>query len=53
MRLFRHMLLDLVIAMVQYLDAGTVEGLYRTILPWLKVGKILWMVKQRPFDSLL
>ena len=30
--------MDLVIAMVPYLDKETVEGLYQTILPWLKVG---------------
>jgi hypothetical protein len=30
--------MDLVIAMVQYLDTKAVEGLYQTILPWLKVG---------------
>jgi hypothetical protein len=36
---YRHMLMDLVIAMVQYLDTKAVEGLYQTILPWLKVGE--------------
>jgi hypothetical protein len=38
----RHMLMDFVIAMVQYLDTETVAGLYQTILPWLKVGEIIY-----------
>ena len=32
--------MDLVIAMVQYLDTEVVEGLYQTVLPWLKVCEI-------------
>ena len=32
--------MDLVIAMVQYLDTEAVQGLYQTILPWLKVSVI-------------
>jgi hypothetical protein len=36
------MLMDFVIAMVQYLDTETVAGLYQTILPWLKVGEIIY-----------
>ena len=36
----RHMLMDLVIAMVQHLDTKAIECLYQTISPWLKVGEI-------------
>ncbi|XP_028391311.1 RRP12-like protein [Dendronephthya gigantea] len=32
----RHLLMDLVISMVQYLDKESVKGLYKTIVPWLK-----------------
>ena len=36
----RHMLMDLVIAMVPYLDKESIKSLYKTILPWLQVGNI-------------
>ena len=38
------MLMDLVIAMVQYLDTETVECLYEIILPWLKVSEKMFIV---------
>ena len=32
--------MDLVIAMVPYLDKESIKSLYKTILPWLQVGNI-------------